>query len=74
MRLCTVGAYYPPEDMHPKERARPILDSEFLAKVGAGRATVAFRKGEVVFTQGDPADSIFHIEKGKLKLDRKSVV
>jgi CRP-like cAMP-binding protein len=29
---------------------------------------VAFRKGEVVFTQGDPADSIFHIEKGKLKL------
>jgi CRP-like cAMP-binding protein len=39
-----------------------------LAKVGAGRTTVAFRKGEVVFTQGDPADSIFHIEKGKLKL------
>jgi CRP-like cAMP-binding protein len=29
---------------------------------------VAFRKGEVVFTQGDPADSIFQIEKGKLKL------
>jgi CRP-like cAMP-binding protein len=55
--------------MHPKERARPILDSEFLlAKVGAGRTTVVFRKGDVVFTQGDPADSIFHVEKGKLKL------
>jgi CRP-like cAMP-binding protein len=55
--------------MNSKERAAPTLDSEYLlAKVGAGRTTVAFRKGEVVFTQGDPADSIFHIEKGKLKL------
>ena len=55
--------------MNSKERATPILDSEFLlAKVSAGRTPVTFRKGEVVFTQGDPADSIFHIEKGKLKL------
>jgi CRP/FNR family cyclic AMP-dependent transcriptional regulator len=55
--------------MNSKERAKPILDSEYLlAKVSVGRTTVAFRKGEVVFTQGDPADSIFHIEKGKLKL------
>jgi CRP/FNR family cyclic AMP-dependent transcriptional regulator len=55
--------------MNSKERATPTLDSEYLlASVGAGRTTVAFRKGEVVFTQGDPADSIFHIEKGKLKL------
>jgi CRP/FNR family cyclic AMP-dependent transcriptional regulator len=55
--------------MNSKERATPTLDSEYLlAKVGVGRTTVAFRKGEVVFTQGDPADSIFHLEKGKLKL------
>jgi CRP-like cAMP-binding protein len=55
--------------MNSKERAKPVLDSEYLlAKVGSGRTTVAFRKGEVVFTQGDPADSIFRIEKGKLKL------
>jgi CRP-like cAMP-binding protein len=61
--------YFYSDDMKSKERAAPTLDSEYLlAKVGAGRTTVAFRKGEVVFTQGDPADSIFHIEKGKLKL------
>jgi CRP-like cAMP-binding protein len=55
--------------MNSKERAKPTLDPEYLlAKVGSGRTTVAFRKGEVVFTQGDPADSIFRIEKGKLKL------
>jgi CRP/FNR family cyclic AMP-dependent transcriptional regulator len=55
--------------MNSKERQTPVLDSEYLlAKVGAGRTALAFRKGEVVFSQGDPADSIFHIEKGKLKL------
>ena len=55
--------------MQLKERAKPRLDVEFLrAKIGAGRATLAFRKGEVVFSQGDPADAIFQIQKGKLKL------
>jgi len=55
--------------MQPKERAQPLLDSEFLqARIGSGRATLAFRKGEVVFTQGDSADAIFQIQKGKLKL------
>jgi CRP-like cAMP-binding protein len=55
--------------MNSKERLKPALDSEYLlSKVGGGRTAVAFRKGEAVFTQGDPADSIFHIEKGKLKL------
>ena len=55
--------------MNSKERRTPVLDAEYLlAKVGTGRSTVTFRKGEVVFTQGDPADSIFHIAKGKLKL------
>src|SRR5450759_3537235 len=55
--------------MNSKERQTPVLDSEYLlARFGAGRTALAFRKGEVVFSQGDPADSIFHIEKGKLKL------
>src|SRR5450756_1833676 len=65
--------FYRPDLMQPKvqlkERVRPLLDAEFLrTKIGAGRATLAFRKGEVVFSQGDPADAIFQIQKGKLKL------
>jgi CRP-like cAMP-binding protein len=52
-----------------KKIARPHLDAEFLrAKVSSGRATVTFRMGEVVFSQGDRADAIFQLEKGKLKL------
>src|ERR1019366_10710105 len=59
--------------MHPKmqlkDTARLPLDADFLqAKIGAGRSSLAFRKGEVVFSQGDQADAIFQIQKGKLKL------
>ena len=59
--------------MHPKmqlkDTARLRLDADFLqAKIGARRSSLAFRKGEVVFSQGDQADAIFQIQKGKLKL------
>ena len=42
--------------------------SAFLAQAGAGRTIAAFRKAGVIFTQGDPADSVFYIQKGKVKL------
>ncbi|MCX6629522.1 MAG: Crp/Fnr family transcriptional regulator [Candidatus Solibacter sp.] len=55
--------------MAPKERAIRLLDSTLLrAKVGDGRAPAAYRKGQVVFSQGDRADAIFQIQKGKVKL------
>jgi CRP-like cAMP-binding protein len=57
------------DDMHPKQKTRPPFDTQFLlAKVGAGRASVAFHKGDVVFAQGEPANAIFRLEKGRLKL------
>ena len=40
----------------------------FLAKVGRGRSVSDYRKNQRVFSQGEPADSIFYIQKGKLKL------
>jgi CRP-like cAMP-binding protein len=52
-----------------KKIAKPLLDAVLLqAKALPGRSTVSFSKGQVVFAQGDPADSIFQIEKGRLKL------
>jgi len=55
--------------VQPKEKARPLFQSnEPLANVRTGRATAVYPKGQVLFSQGDPADSIFHIQKGKLKL------
>jgi len=40
----------------------------FLAKVGEGKTIFEYRKDEIVFSQGDPADAVFYIQKGKLKL------
>jgi CRP/FNR family transcriptional regulator, cyclic AMP receptor protein len=40
----------------------------FLASVGAGRSITTSRNGEVIFSQGDPADALFYILNGKVKV------
>jgi CRP/FNR family cyclic AMP-dependent transcriptional regulator len=40
----------------------------FLAKVGEGKTILEFRKDEVVFAQGDAADTVFYIQKGRVKV------
>src|SRR5258706_16366145 len=40
----------------------------FLAKVGAGKTILEFRKDQNVFEQGDIADTVFYIQKGRVKL------
>jgi CRP/FNR family cyclic AMP-dependent transcriptional regulator len=50
----------PPTDMFdPKD---------FLEKVGAGKAILEFHKNQKVFEQGDAADTVFYIQKGRVKL------
>ena len=53
--------------MAPKRR--PSFDPKtFLAKVGEGRSIDRFGKDQIVFSQGDPADAVFYIQKGKAKV------
>jgi CRP-like cAMP-binding protein len=40
----------------------------FLAKIGEGRSNASYRKEEAVFSQGDVADAVFYIQKGKVKV------
>ena len=53
--------------MTPKEKV-PFDPKVFLAKVGKGRTIAEYQKNQVVFSQSDPADAIFYIQKGKVKL------
>ena len=47
----------------------PAFDAHaFLARVGAGRTQARYGAEATVFSQGDAADSIFYIRKGKIKL------
>jgi CRP/FNR family cyclic AMP-dependent transcriptional regulator len=40
----------------------------FLSKVGDGRSLEHYPKGRTVFHQGDAADAVFFIQKGKVKV------
>jgi CRP-like cAMP-binding protein len=40
----------------------------FLAEAGVGRKIVEFRNKQTVFSQGDLADSVFYIQKGRVRL------
>ena len=51
----------------------PSFDPKsFLAKIGEGRSIGEYRKDRIVFAQGDPADAVFYIQKGKVKVTVKS--
>lgn len=40
----------------------------FVTKLQKGKKTHEYRNKEVVFSQGDPADAVFYIQSGKIKL------
>ena len=46
----------------------PFDPKAFLAKVGEGHTIGKYQKAQTVFSQGDPADSVFYIQKGKVKV------
>jgi CRP/FNR family transcriptional regulator, cyclic AMP receptor protein len=46
----------------------PFDPEAFLFNAGHGSTTSTFEEDKVVFSQGEAADSIFYINKGKLKL------
>ena len=49
--------------------ANDVFDAKvFLAKVGAGKRVLEFHKSQHVFEQGDVADAVFYIQKGRVKL------
>jgi hypothetical protein len=50
----------------PAKRAFDAQD--FLAKVGEGKSILQFKKSQNVFVQGDPADTVFYTQKGRIRL------
>ncbi len=50
------------------KRRRDFEPENFLATIGVGRKVVTFPRKEIVFAQGDAADSVFYIREGKIRL------
>jgi CRP/FNR family cyclic AMP-dependent transcriptional regulator len=40
----------------------------FLAKVGAGKSILEFDRGQNIYEQGEVADTVYYIQKGKIKI------
>lgn len=52
-----------------RTRGRPTFAVEaFLTQNGLGRKIIDLKKDIAIFAQGDVADSVFYIQKGKVKL------
>jgi CRP-like cAMP-binding protein len=64
------------DDVRPSQRGalmskppKEMFDAKvFLAKVGDGKAILELRKNQKIFEQGDVAETVFYIQKGKVKL------
>ncbi len=57
--LADVPGPFEGSECHPKT---------FLSRVGEGRLAASYRRNQTVFSQGDPADAVFYVESGKVKL------
>lgn len=52
-----------------QHRDKPAFEPEvFLAKNGLGRKMIDFEKNQTLFSQGDDANAVFYIRKGRVKL------
>ena len=50
----------------------PFNPKTFLTTVGIGREMMSFHKRQTIYAQGDAADAVFVIQKGKVRLSVKS--
>jgi CRP/FNR family transcriptional regulator, cyclic AMP receptor protein len=51
------------------KQAKDSFDPKmFLAKMGAGKTILEFHKNQSIFVQGDAADTVFYLQKGRVKL------
>ena len=60
-----------------KAKAPPIKASQtrldvdaqaFLKSAGSARRVATYQKGRVVFSQGQPSDTVFYVQKGEIKI------
>lgn len=61
-------AFIPEKIVASSKRQAAFNPCLFLSKISLGKTTREYQDGDVVFSQGDPADAVFFIHSGKMKL------
>jgi CRP-like cAMP-binding protein len=52
----------------PVRRIPPFDPKALLARVSEGRTVASYRRQQLIFRQGDPADAVFYVQNGRVKL------
>jgi len=52
----------------PNDNRENFDPGAYLAKPGTARTIAKYRKNQIVFSQGDAADAVYYIQKGKVKI------
>ena len=50
------------------KKSQPVDWEPFLAGISTGKTVIEYGANRTIFWQGDPADSVFHLRRGKVKL------
>src|SRR5450759_2338111 len=67
--ICGAAHSIGTKESHMGESANALFDpQDFLAKVGLGKTISRYRKDQIVFAQGEVADTIFYIQRGRVKV------
>jgi CRP-like cAMP-binding protein len=51
-----------------KTKKGPLDPEAIIAKLNGGRSEAKYQKDQTVFSQGDPADGVYYVQSGKLKV------
>ena len=52
----------------PPRKKRPFDAQAFLESAGLGKRTVTYARADVIFSQGDPCNSVMYLQRGGIRL------
>ena len=69
LEVISLDASHNEEAIQMTESENTIFDAAaFLGKAGLGRRIVKLKPKEAFFLQGNPADAVFYLQKGRAKI------
>jgi CRP/FNR family cyclic AMP-dependent transcriptional regulator len=52
----------------PTKKARPFVPEAFFQSAGLGKRRITYARGDVIFSQGQPSDSVMYLQSGGVEL------
>src|SRR5258706_18127 len=66
--MIVAGREWCPRGCSMESNPLPFDSETLLSKANGGRTIATYRRNQIVFSQGEPADAVFYIQQGQVKL------